>query len=114
MNSADKTTVTFASGATIALLAVTDNHTFAIAFQCEGSGKFTRANEVKPLRLASHPAIVASVGHLALDQEKLDMVNAAIAQVKTGPAFASYTAAQAAKAALRTWEASRPRVIGAE
>lgn len=114
MSSADKATVTFASGATISLLAVTDNHTFAITFRAEGSGKVTRANEIKPLRLASHPAIVASVGHLALDQDKLDMVNAAIAELKSGPAFASYTAAQAAKAALRTWEASRPRLIGEE
>ena len=114
MNSADKTQITFASGATISMLAFTDNHTFGISFQCKGGGKFTRACEVKPLRLASNPAIVASVGHLALDQDKLDMVNAAIAQVTTGPAFASYTAAQAAKAALRTWEASLPRVIGAE
>jgi hypothetical protein len=114
MNSADKTQITFASGATISMLAFTDNHTFGIAFQCEGAGKFTRACEVKPLRLAANPAIVASVGHLALDQQKLDMVNAAIAQVKAGPAFASYTAAQAAKAALRTAETNRPRVIGAE
>ena len=110
MNSAKKT-VTFESGATIAITARGDGRTWSISFKCTGSGKYTRSIEIKPLTIASAPQIVASIGHLALDQAKLDAVKTVIAQLQDCPEYASHLTVKAEVAADEARAAARPQII---
>ena len=82
--------ITFASGAGITISMYFSGRGCSFVFETFSNGKTAAAFGPKPLSLAGHPEIVASVGKLALSQDKLDMVNAAIDELKATPEYAKH------------------------
>jgi hypothetical protein len=90
MNSAQTKQITFASGAGITISMYFSGRGCSFVFETFANGKTATAFAPWPLSLAGHPEIVASVGKLALSQDKLDMVNAAIDELKATPEYAQH------------------------
>ena len=87
--------ITFASGAGITIRMYFSGRGCSFVFETFANGKTAAAFGPKPLSLAGHPEIVASVGKLALSQDKLDMVNAAIDELKATPEYAQHLSSMA-------------------
>ena len=82
--------ITFASGAGITISMYFSGRGCSFVFETFANGKTAAAFGPKPLSLAGHPEIVASVGKLALSQDKLDMLDAAIDELKATPEYAKH------------------------
>ena len=87
--------ITFASGAGITISMYFSGRGCFFVFETFANGKTAAAFGPKPLSLAGHPEIVASVGKLALSQDKLDMLDAAIDELKATPEYAKHLSSMA-------------------
>ena len=95
MNSATTKQITFASGARITIRMHFTGRGCSFLFETFANGKTSVAFGPKPLSLTGHPEIVASVGKLALSQDKLDTVNSAIEELQATPEYAQHLSSMA-------------------